>query len=91
MKRVIGKIKKGGEEFKKEVRRQTFQYMLAAFGLVAGLAWNDAIKSFIEATIPVRTNTIIAKFLYAFLITTLTVFLATYIMKLVAEKEEERK
>ena len=32
----------------KKVTEKMFGYILTAFGLVAGLAWNDAIKSLIE-------------------------------------------
>ncbi|MEK9171243.1 MAG: DUF5654 family protein, partial [Patescibacteria group bacterium] len=38
----------------KQVREKTTGYILAAFGLVAGLAWNDAIKSTIDRFFPLN-------------------------------------
>ena len=56
-------------ETKKEaaeaVRAQVIGYIVAALGLVAGLAWNDAIKSLIEYFVPLSQNTIWAKVWYA--------------------------
>lgn len=71
---------------KHEIRVQTVGYILAGFGLVAGLAWNEAIKSFIDEFIKIPGNTLIAKFLYAALITLITVLIATYLGNL-AKKE----
>jgi hypothetical protein len=36
------------DELRLKVREQTVNYILAAFGFVAGLAWNEAIKSLID-------------------------------------------
>jgi len=62
MRDIKNKIKNGTEEIKKEIRQRTLGYILAAFGLVAGLAWNEAIKSFIEYLFPVSKNTFPVKF-----------------------------
>jgi len=58
-------IKKVG----KEVKESVVGYITAAFGLVAGLAWNEAIKSFIEFLFPLSKNTLLAKFVYAGILT----------------------
>ena len=48
MKQISRKIKEKSKEFQQEVREKTFGYIVASFGLVAGLAWNEAIKAMIE-------------------------------------------
>jgi hypothetical protein len=67
------------EAMKKQIKRQTLGYVIAAFGLVAGLAWNDAIKSLIEYLFPLAQNTLLAKFGYAALITAVVVAVTIYL------------
>jgi hypothetical protein len=64
-----------------EVKNQTKGYMTAALGLVAGLAWNDAIKSLIETFFPLDKSSIWLKFVYAFLVTLVVVGITRYILK----------
>jgi len=58
----------------------------AGFGLVAALAWNDAIKSLFSIIFPKSENNLIAQFTYALLITLIvvliTIYLARYIKKI---------
>jgi Na+/proline symporter len=86
-------IKKEGNQLKEEMQDKLKGYVVAAFGLVAGLAWNEAIKSLIEYFFPLNKNTILAKFIYAILITFVLVFVTVYISRLLTkkEKEEEKK
>lgn len=83
------KIKQEGESVRKEVKEQTFGLILAAFGLVAGLAWNDAVKSLIEYLFPLNSATLVAKFAYAFLLTILLAFLAYVLTKLRSQSTEK--
>lgn len=69
--------KKAAAELETKFREQTVGYLTAAFGLVAGLAWNDAVKMFIEEIYPTKQNTIVAKFLYAVLITLVIVLISS--------------
>lgn len=57
--------KKEESSLKMEVRAQVIGYIVAALGLMAGLAWNDAIKSLIEYIFPLSQNSVWAKLLYA--------------------------
>lgn len=66
-------------DLQQEVRGKTFGYVNAALGLVAGLAWNEAIKALIEAVFPVARNTVLVKFVYAALVTIVVVVLIKYI------------
>lgn len=71
--------------FKKEVRKQTVAYITAAFGFVAGLAWNEAFKGLIDLFFPTDTQSIWVKFIYAVVITIIIVFATYFLIK----KEEE--
>lgn len=75
------------KSLKQEIRAQTAGYILAGFGLVAGLAWNEAIKGTIDEFIKIPSNSLIAKFLYALIVTFITVIIATYLGNLSDKKE----
>jgi len=86
---VLNKIKKHQAVLRKEVREKTINYMLAAFGFVAGLAWNEAIKSFIEKIFPHSSNSVVAKFTYAILVTVFIVMMTIYLVRFIDKKEEK--
>lgn len=89
---MISKFKKIKEEelrIRKEVKKQTMSYVLAAFGFVVGLAWNDAIKTLIEYFFPLNKDSILAKLIYAFLITIIVVLATVYFVKS-TEKEVDK-
>ena len=69
------------EELRTELREKTIGYIVAALGLVAGLAWNDAIKSVIEFFYPLNENTLWAKVIYAVIVTGLIVLVSYFLMK----------
>lgn len=81
------------QELNRTVREQTVGYVVAALSLVAGLAWNDAIKALITFFFPLDdANSILAKFVYAGLMT-LVVVLLTMIVKrtLLADEKKDEK
>jgi C4-dicarboxylate transporter len=88
MKNQFEKIKKEAEEIKREAKQRIIGYIVAAFGLVAGLAWNEAIKSLIEYLFPLSRNTLLLKFVYAALITLVLVFISIYLVKLFKDEEK---
>ena len=67
---------------KVEIRERTLGYMLAAFGFVAGLAWNDAIQTSINYLYPLPENTLPAKFLYAVIISIVAVIISVSMSRL---------
>lgn len=75
----------------KEVTEKMFGYILTAFGLVAGLAWNDAIKSLIEYFFPLQRNGIWAKFFYAFIFTVIVVMVSLYVAKIFKKNDNLEK
>ena len=77
------------KEIRSKLKEQTAGYMTAALGLVAGLAWNDAIKSLIEVFFPFAKSGLFAKFTYAVVITIVVVFVGQYLLK--GSNTEEKK
>lgn len=73
-------------EIKEELGNQTLGYVTAAFGLVAGLAWNEAIKSLIEFLFPFNATSILAKFIYAAGLTIILVVITYYLSKVLKRK-----
>lgn len=88
MSEETSKTESGQKSIHKKAREQTIGYIVGAFGLVAGLAWNDAVKALIEYAFPLSGGGgLAAKFLYALLITIAVVVITTYLSRL-AQKEE---
>ena len=81
-KKKFKKIKEEEKEIKKEIRERTLGYITAALGLVAALAWNEAIKASIEHFFPLSRNTLLAKFIYAVLMTLVVVIMSVYLARL---------
>lgn len=84
----IRELKKDGREIKKEIRQRTIGYIVAAFGLVAGLAWNDAVKTLIENLFPLGKGTLLAKFIYAISITLVLVVISVYLVRFSEKKSK---
>jgi len=76
------------EELRQEAGDKFRQYIGAGFGLVAGLAWNDAIKSSIEYLFPLEKNSLTAKFAYAVLMTLVVVVIGLSLAKLFKKKDK---
>ena len=88
IKEKLEKIKGEGREARERIREQTLGYVLGAFGLVAGLAWNEAVSSLISYVFPLSKNSIWAKFAYAGLITLFIVLVSSFLTKMLRKKEE---
>ncbi len=88
MQNIKSKIKDGSKKIGQEIRQKTFGYLLTAFGLVAALAWNDAIRGLIEYLFPINKDGVSAKFLYAGVITLVVVLISVYLTRLLGEKKE---
>lgn len=78
-----------GKEIKSEALNKAVGYITAAFGFVAGLAWNDAIKALLEYLFPLSGNVVLAKFIYALLVTIVVVIITTYLLKPFDNKEKK--
>jgi lysylphosphatidylglycerol synthetase-like protein (DUF2156 family) len=61
----------------------TMAYVTAALSVVAGLAWNDAVKAAITYYFPAQTSSIAAQFLYAVLMTVIVVLLTIILRRVI--------
>ena len=78
----IERLKNEKDKIKKEAKKQVLAYVTAGFGLVAGLAWNEAIKALIDYLFPLSQNSVWIKFLYAIIMTFVVVVISLYLVKL---------
>lgn len=78
----LERLKREKDKFKKAAKKQILSYITAAFGLVAGLAWNEAIKALIEYIFPLSQNSVWAKFIYAIVMTLVVVLISLYLVRL---------
>lgn len=90
-----GRLKKEVTDINREIRNRVAGYIVTALGLVAGLAWNNAVQGFIEYFFPAnKSGSIWAKFIYAVILTLVVVFISFYVVKLLRGKdiqEEDKK
>ena len=77
------------KRIRKEVASKMVVSLLAAFGFVLALAWNDAIKSLIEKFFPIGSGDVAIKFLYAILLTAAVAIIGYYVTKMTAKKDGE--
>lgn len=87
IKSSLRKIKEQEVRLRKEIKEKTTGYILAAFSFVAGLAWNEAIKSLIDQLFPFSKDGILVKFFYAVIVTLVIVIMTIYLVKLIEKKE----
>lgn len=62
------------QKLPKEFFEKSLVYFLAGLGLVAALAWNDAVRSLFNEVFEGARGSLFAKFGYAFLITVIVTF-----------------
>lgn len=81
---MITKLKtKEMKELRVEVLSKMTDLATAGFGLVAALAWNETIQSFVNVFLPKNSSGgIIAQFLYAVIITVVVVVITLKLGKM---------
>lgn len=88
-KKRVEKLKKEKDKIKKAAKNQVLGYITAALGLVAGLAWNEAIIALINEIFPFGGNTVLAKFVYAVIISLFVVIVSLYLVRMFQKEKEE--
>jgi len=86
---IRSKIKKEAAGVRKAVRGRVLTSLSAGFALVVGLAWNDAISSFIKLLFPVDASAILPKFIYALVLTVFVTLVIIGLERTLKEPEEE--
>lgn len=71
-----------------EIVEKLSTLVAAGFGLVAALAWNDAIQALFNRLFPAQSG-IVAKFLYAALITVIVVIVTTRLARIADRLKKE--
>lgn len=85
------RIRSESSKISREVKEKTLGFIITAFGLVAGLAWNEAIQSLIKSFFTVDKDTIWVKFLYAIVMTVLVVLITIYLARLFGKDDQTNK
>lgn len=83
----IEALKKETANLQKEFQEKTYGYIMAALGLVAGLAWNEAIKGLIEHIYPAGRSGLWLKFVYAVAVTVFLVIFSLILAKIFSKKD----
>lgn len=58
------------------------EYIATAFAFLAGMAWNDAVKSTIETFVKTGRDSLIGKFIYAIIVTIIGIVVIHTLMKI---------
>ncbi len=87
IKQRFQRLREEQANLRREVKERTIGYIVAALGLVAGLAWNEAIKSLIDQFFPHPENDVFIKFIYAILVTVLVVVVTVYLIRFIQKEE----
>lgn len=92
MAKVKEKVKEEIKTVRKEVKDRTIGYIVTALGLVAGLAWNDAIKTLIEYYFPLNNQGqgVWVKIIYAAVLTVFVALFSLYLVK-ISKRERNKK
>lgn len=87
-------MKKQLSSFQKELLKQMVTLATSGFGLVAALAWNEAIQAFIQEYVNKYLSSgtgVVSKFLYAVVITMFAVIVTYQLTRLIKADEEKGK
>lgn len=74
-------IKEHTKTIAREFKKQTITLLLGSFGLVAALAWNDAIKAALESVFPGGAGALWSKFVYAVVFTFILVIVTLLLLR----------
>jgi predicted outer membrane lipoprotein len=77
-------VKKQAEEVKGQVLQTIATLLTTAFGLIAALAWNEAIKALILELVP-KQDGLTGLFIYAIIITVIAVVATILIGRAIAK------
>ncbi len=82
------------KDFQKELLKQLITLSTSGFGLVAALAWNEAIQTFVKQYVDTYISIgsgVVYRFIYAIIITTIAVLVTYQLTKLARLKDDRDK
>ncbi|MBM3205441.1 hypothetical protein FJZ41_01145 [Candidatus Shapirobacteria bacterium] len=91
---VVKKTKKEIKKYQLAVIKQMLKLATTGFGLVAALAWNELIRSFIDEFIKTKISVgsgILSLAIYAIVVTLLAVFITLQLSRMAEKLNPERK
>jgi len=74
----------------RDLRKITAGYIIAAFGFVAGLAWRDVSMALVEYLFPISKDTILAKLVYAILVSIALAFASIYVLRFIGKTKKKK-
>ncbi len=93
--RGVAGVQKEVAELRRELFQKGISWILAGFGIMAGLAWNEAVKSLFDFLLGPTKASLMAKFVYAIVVTIVAVMVTRELSDLVgvdnSTKSEEKK
>lgn len=82
---------RGGGILFRKVWNKIITLLTAAFGVVAALAWDDAVKSLFQRYYPIPGSGVEVKFLYAITVTILAVLVMSIFASFNLDEGEKKK
>ena len=73
-------------ETKNAIKENLLTLVVAAFTLVAALAWNDAVRSLVKIIFPQGNGGIISKFVYSIIVTIIVAVISLRLRKIASKK-----
>ena len=83
-------LKREAERVRTQALEKIITLLTGGFGLVAALAWNDAIKKLFAELFGADRSSVIAQFGYAILVTLIVVILSINLSRLTKKKEKDK-
>ena len=90
LKQKIRTLEDEKNRVERDLRKITAGYIIAAFGFVAGLAWRDVSIALVEYLFPMSKDTILAKFIYAIVISIALAFVSIYVMRFIGKTKKKK-
>ena len=87
--KIPERIKEESKIMKTEFSDRIIGFIVGALSLVAGLAWNDAIKALLDYLFPLQKDGILAKFVYAVIISLVVVIISLLLMRWFKHEDEK--
>ena len=87
----LKKLKKEHRRLKRRVNATLVKYITAGSGVAAGFAWKDAIEDLIDYAFPQTGKSILAKMIYAFVLTLFLVIVSVYLSRVLGKNKKKKK
>lgn len=72
---------------KNKIIKYTLTLFIASMGLISVLAWNEAVKLLFETIYPISKNGLLMRFIYAIIITIITIIFTAILSSLIYQKK----